>query len=186
MALNCLIGDGFDLDCMDGLGGIKGLWVLGGTLSGFTTGGTPSAVTGLTGTGTFYAYNIPANQAAQSNFTETITTSVTNGTVFYQDVLNVSFPKLDATKRAQILLLAKNRYLKVVFLDANGTYWCMGLNNGCMVTAGSATTGTALGDANGWTLTFTSQESYPAYSITSGSTLASVTTGITVESLQAT
>lgn len=173
--MSCFITDGIALDCMDALGGVKTAWVLGGTVSSYTLNGTDE-ISGLTGTGTFYKFELPKDTA---NFVETDTVAPVNGTVFYSQALTMQFHKMDTTKRNQIKLLAKNRDLKIVFLDNNGNYWFQGLTRGAQMTAGSANTGTMPGDANNYILTFTADEPAPAYQLSG--TLASITTGITVE-----
>jgi hypothetical protein len=57
-------------------------------------------------------------------------------------------------------LLAQAK-LAVVAVDRNGTKWIMGLENGVYLTTGTSATGTAMGDLNGMTLTFTSMEKSP-------------------------
>lgn len=173
--MSCFITDGFALDCMDSLGGVKTAWVLGGTISSYTLDGTDQ-ITGLTGTGTFYKFELPKDTA---NYVETDTVAPANGTVFFAQALTMQFHKRDTTKRNQIKLLAKNRDLKVVFLDNNGNYWLCGLTRGAQMTAGTSNTGTNPGDANNYSITLTAQEPAPAYELSG--TLAAITTGITVE-----
>ena len=74
---------------------------------------------------------------------------------------------MTAAKRNEILLVARNRNLKVIFEDNNGKYWLMGLTRGAVVSAGTSVTGTAVGDLNGYTLTLTAQEPEMAYEVQS-------------------
>lgn len=177
--MSCYITDGIALDCMDALGGIKTAWVLGGT--GATVGITSYAlsatdeITGITGSGTFYKFEVPKDTAM---YTETCTVAPAAGTVFYDQAISFQFHKMDTAKRNQLKLLAQNRDLKVVFLDNNGNYWMVGITRGAQITASAASTGTAPGDANNYTVTLTAQEPNPAYRFSS----AFVTQGgITVE-----
>ena len=48
-----------------------------------------------------------------------------------------------------------------MILDNNNQQWVIGEVNGAEITAGTAETGTALGDMSGYTLTITSQEKEP-------------------------
>jgi hypothetical protein len=57
-------------------------------------------------------------------------------------------------------LLAQAK-LAVIATDRNGAQWVMGLENGVYLTTGTSATGTAMGDLNGMTLTFTSMEKDP-------------------------
>ena len=68
---------------------------------------------------------------------------------------------MDAAKRNQILLLAQNRALRVVFVDNNNVNWLMGNVRGCVMSAGSAATGVAVGDLNAYTITLQGQEPAP-------------------------
>jgi hypothetical protein len=59
--------------------------------------------------------------------------------------------------RNEILLLAKN-YLIMIVHDNNDTYRMMGREFGLRMETGTANTGTAWGDRNGYTLNFTGKE----------------------------
>ena len=84
--------------------------------------------------------------------------------------------KMDANKRNQILLLAQNRVLRIAFVDSNNVTYIAGLERGCVMSSGTASTGTAVSDLNGYTLTFQSQE--PKSAVILASTLAdAVSTG---------
>jgi hypothetical protein len=51
--------------------------------------------------------------------------------------------------------------MSIIVLDNNGTYWLMGATNGVRLVSGDNGTGTALGDRNGYSLSFQAQESDP-------------------------
>ena len=173
--MSCYLTSGITLDCMDSLGGVKTAWVLGGTISSYTIDGTDE-ITGLTGTGTFYKFELPKDTA---NYVETDTVAPANGTVFYAQALTMQFHKRETAKRNQIKLLAKNRDLKVVFEDNNGKYWFVGLTRGAQMTAGTSNTGTNPGDANNYSITLTADEPAPAYELSGA--LSTITSGITVQ-----
>ena len=151
----CALTQGYTLDCKDSLGGIKALWLIAhANVSSVTeASGIVSAITKASGK-VFYKYELVKNTGA---LTETITASVENGTVFYAQELSVVLNKLQANTRNEILLLAKNTLMAVV-QDANDKYWLLGRYTGLDVTGGTAATGTAQGDRNGYTLTFTGGE----------------------------
>lgn len=131
------------------------MWLIAsGNVTSITeASGIVSAITKSAGK-VFYKYELVKNTGS---LTETITTSVENGTVFYAQELSVVLNKLQANTRNEILLLAKNTLL-VVVQDANDKYWLLGRVAGLDVTGGTAATGTATGDRNGYTLTFTGNE----------------------------
>ena len=151
----CALTQGYTLDCKDSLGGIKALWLIAhANVSSVTeASGIVSAITKASGK-VFYKYELVKNTGA---LTETITASVENGTVFYAQELSIVLNKLQANTRNEILLLAKNTLMAVV-QDANDKYWLLGRYTGLDVTGGTAATGTAQGDRNGYTLTFTGGE----------------------------
>ena len=78
----------------------------------------------------------------------------------------------------------KNPDLKIIVETNNGSqdgvgrYWLLGEENGVQLLSGTGATGTAFGDLNGYSLTFTGQEPEPASEI-SGS-LGDALSGITL------
>jgi hypothetical protein len=170
--MSCLINDIIALDCMNSIGGVKEMYIFAGDWNGVTVTEIAGEISVLSGAGTFYQFYLPKDTAST---TESINVSNVNGTVFYQPELTAVFQKLDAVKRNQILLLAQNRDLRVVFVDNNNVNWLMGVERGCVMSAGSGATGTAVGDLNGYTITLQGQE--PAPMIPLADNLASCITG---------
>lgn len=161
----CALTQGYTLDCKDSLGGIKAMWVINhANVTAVTeASGIVSAITKSAGK-VFYKYELVKNTGS---LTETITTSVENGTVFYAQELSIVLNKLQANTRNEILLLAQST-LMVVVQDANDKYWLLGRFTGLDVTGGTSATGTAQGDRNGYTLTFTGGEKALAPEVNSG------------------
>ena len=174
----CSINSGFALGCRDNTGGIKALYILSGSVSAITD--TSDEISDIAGAGIFYQFDL---QRGTSDFTETINGSTENGTVFYEGTVNAVFAKMQTSTRNQIKVLAANPDLKIVVEtnnDVDGSkFFYVGRVHGAQLNAGQGQTGTAIGDANGYTLTFTSQEPNPA-DVIAGTTLADALTGITV------
>ena len=180
----CDITSGFSLGCRDNVGGISNIYILSGSI---TTIDTASAglINGITGSGVFYKFEQEKNVG---DFTETPTPSLENGTVFYDQAVNVSFHKLQASIRNQVKTLAQNTNLKVVVETNNGLesaysgrYFLIGRFRGAAVSAGTGQTGTAFGDANQYSLTFKGLEPEPAFEVqSSDGTLGAALDGITV------
>jgi len=164
----CNITSALALDCIDSIGGVKTAYV--GTNIVFTseTYDGDNMITGATGSGTFYQYELAKNTAS---FTETFNISNENGTAFYEQALTFNIQKLGAEKRNELLLLSRNRDIKIIFEDNNGLFWLVGMTRGAVISAGSSVTGTAPGDANQYALTATAQEPAMAYQISSLSAL---------------
>jgi len=170
--MSCLINEALALDCMDSLGGVKVAYILAGEITALSEN-VGGEVTEIDGTGTFYEFQLAKDTAF---YNETINVSNTAGTVFYQGELTLVLQKMDANKRNQILLLAQNRDLRIAFVDSNNITYIAGLERGMVMSSGTAATGTAVGDLNGYTLVFQSQE--PKSAVILASTLAdAVATG---------
>jgi len=176
----CDITSGFTLGCRDNTGGITNLYILYGSIDTVTTV-SEGLIDGISGSGEFFKFELFRQT---SDFTEAITSTPENGTVFYEQTVNAVFFKLQSATRNQVKVLAQNPNLKVIVETNNGTvdgvgrYWLLGQDRGMQLLSGTGASGTAYGDLNGYSLTFTGQEPEPASEI-SGS-LAGVMSGITV------
>lgn len=174
----CDITSGFALGCRDNSGGIKAIYILSGSVAGITDSG--NEITDISGSGVFYQFDL---QRGTSDFTETINGSTENGTVFYEATVNATFAKMQTSLRNQVKVLAQNPDLKIIAEtnnnDSGSKFVYIGRTNGAQLNAGQSQSGTALGDLNGYTLTFTSQEPDPSDMIT-GTSLTGALTGITV------
>lgn len=177
----CDITSGFSLACRDNVGGIKNVYILSGSVSTITA--SSGAISDLNGSGVFYKFELTRNTG---DFTETPTISLENGTVFYSQVVNIALHKLQASIRNQVKVLAQNPDLKLVIETNNGSddnvgqFFYVGRYRGATMTGGTGATGTALSDANQYSMTFEAQEPYPAEEITTSGALTDALTGITV------
>lgn len=169
----CNITSALALDCMNSIGGLKTAYILAGAITSTTE--TAGEITDIIGSGSFYQFELAKDTAF---YNEAITVSNVNGTVFYQGELTIVLQKMSAEKRNQILLLAANRDLRIAFEDNNGITYIAGLTRGMVMSSGTAATGTAVADLNGYTLVFQSQE--PASAGILAGTLADAVTGITI------
>jgi len=178
--MSCDITSGFTLGCRDNTGGIKNLYILSGSITSVTDA-SEGLISGITGSGEFFQYELFRQT---SDFSEAISATPENGTVFYEQSVNAVFFKLQSSTRNQVRVLAKNPDLKIIVETNNGSedgvgkYWLLGEQNGVQLLSGTGATGTAFGDLNGYSLTFTGQEPEPASEI-SGS-LADALSGITL------
>ena len=174
----CDIVSGFTLGCRDNTGGLKNIYILSGSIG--STSGTEGLISVISGSGIFYKFELTRQTG---DFTETINASLENGTIFYEQTVNAPFHKLQSSTRNQIRTLAKNPDISMIVETNNsegGTvFFLLGESRGLSLSGGQAQTGTAFGDLQGYTLTFTGQEPEPASAL-SGSTLAGVLSGITV------
>jgi len=179
--MSCELSSGFELGCRDNIGGIKNVYILSGSVDTVTA--ATGAISDLDGSGVFYKFELPRNVG---DFTETPTPSLENGTVFYSQVVNLALHKLQASIRNQVKVLAQNPALKIVVETENGSddnvgqFFYVGRYRGATLTGGSGTSGAAMGDQNGYALTFEATEPYPSEEITTSGALTDALTGITV------
>ena len=149
--------------CKDVVGGIKNLYFVNygdlGTVT-ITDDGAAEEITDITGyTGdvdgnlTCFKYEVKGN----SSLEQTVNASRENGTVFYEQTLNLTLKKLSKTDNKELKLLAYGRP-HVVIEDYNRNFMMMGLENGADVSGGTIVTGAAMGDLSGYTLTLTGME----------------------------
>ena len=155
----CIVTKGRTEPCKDVVGGINAVYFADyGSLGTITYDGTNSdVVDGFGETPTWYKYVVKG----ASSFEQTFNSSRENGTIFYEQTLNVSLKKMSKQSHQELKLLA-NGMPHVIVEDNNGNKFMMGLEYGAEVTGGSVVTGTAMGDLSGYTLTFTAQEKLPA------------------------
>lgn len=179
----CDITSGFTLACRDNSGGIKNIYILSGSVDGITEAGD-GLISDISGSGTFYKFELTKNTG---DLTEAPTPSLENGTVFYETTLNVAFHKLQSSIRNQVKVLAQNPDLKIIVETNNGIespytgrYFLVGRYRGATLSAGSATSGTAFGDANQYALTFQGLEPEPMDEIQTTDGSVDFLTGISV------
>ena len=167
---------GRGVGCKDALGGIKRIYV-GAWTDGIWDDIASGEVAGLTGTNTLTVYTYDMTRGSGS-LNQTITSDLAAGTVFFDQVCTVTFNKAAAADITEISNLVKGR-MAVLVEDNNDNWFVMGHKNGVEVSGGTAQTGTAAGDQNGFTLEFSAQEVAPApfLALTSG---APTDTDITV------
>jgi hypothetical protein len=168
--MSCDISHGRLEPCKDVVGGLKNLYVLNyghydeTDITYDTAVGYEDVITAISlnpiapaTTTSIYKFELKGT----NSFETTITSSRENGTTFFEQVLSVQLKKQDAITHKQVKLLSYGRPNIIVETNA-GQYFIAGLFRGMDVTAGTISNGTALGDMNGYGLTFTGQEAVPA------------------------
>lgn len=172
--MSCNLTSGILLGCRDNVGGLKTMWITDFCNIASITQSTGDTITQISGTGTFYCFELIRTS---SQHTETVNASLENGTVFYQGETVAYFAKLEQAKRNILKTLAQSQRLAIVVEDNNGNYFYLGQTYGCFISAGTSVTGKALGDQNGYNMTFQYLEPNPMNQI-QGS-LSAVVSGIT-------
>lgn len=170
----CSITSGIPLGCRNSIAGVKTIYltnfenVTGYTYSSTQTGiDANSVITGMTfttgSTKPFYTFDVRRETA---QYTEAIQSNIQNGTLFYEGTLSMFFEKVQTYIRNRVMLIAQARTIAIV-LDKNGQYWLIGKTAGLDLTSGSVDLGKAAADANGYTLSFISQEPEEAIEVSS-------------------
>jgi len=154
----CALTTGYSLDCRDSNGGIKRFYIAEFTTAWSYTLSGGTIATSVSGAPTFRKYE---QEIETGMFEESIQTSRTNGTLFYEQDLTMVLFKMQATLRNEIYLVAQNR-LFIIARDENDKYWMVGRQRGAMLEPSKAGTGTARGDRNGYELKFKGKEALPA------------------------
>jgi hypothetical protein len=164
---------GRKLACKDAVGGIQKVFFADyGTLGTATI--TAGLVTAFSGTTyTLFQYDVKS----ASGLEQTITSSNDNGTTFFEQTLTLVLTKLDAATQVELAKVIATRP-HVFVQDNNGNYLAVGMTRGCDVN-GSISTGVALGDLNGYSLTITSQEPLMAQFVTSTLVTSKIAGGAT-------
>ena len=170
--MSCDISAGRTLPCKDQVGGLKNVYFANyGAISTTLSADDSIAATEFTGDA-FFQYELKGN----SSLTQNIQTSRENGTTAFEQVLELTLPKLSAADNQAVKLLAFGRP-HIVVEDYNGNFFLVGREHGADVTGGTVVTGAAMGDLSGYTLTFTGMERLPANAITGSFTSeANITT----------
>jgi len=163
--MSCDISHGRLEPCKDAVGGLRNIYILNYGLydetdiTYDTAVGYEDQITAITlpALSSIFKFELKGT----NSFEQTITSSRENGTTFFEQVLTVMLKKQDAITHKQIKLLSYGRP-NIIVENNNGQYFIAGLLRGMDVTAGTIANGTALGDMNGYSLTFTGQEATPA------------------------
>ena len=161
---------GRGLDCNRISGGVK--YIYFGVYDTFTApiDGTGIVVTNseitdieMDVTTGLYRYTVPRGS---TTINESITGSVENGTLFYTPTVNMVLNRLTKEDQNEIKLLGQTQVVIFAQLNAqlaNGhdVIVGMGVVNAMSLNAGTADSGAAFGDRNGYTLTFDGLEANP-------------------------
>lgn len=153
----CDIANGRLEVCKDAVGGIDAIYFIN-----YGDYSYPTDVTYVTGTDTIdavanvtslYKYELKGT----NSFDQVITSSRENGTSFVEQTLSVILKKQDAATHKAVKLLSYGRP-NIVVKNRNNQFFLAGLEHGMELTTANVANGTAMGDLNGYTLTFVGTE----------------------------
>ncbi len=167
----CDITAGRIEQCKDSVSGLKAMYLinyedLNSDSPTYVTYGTGDNVDEITDwvpvddTTQLTMYKFELKSTANS-FTTAINSSRDNGTTFFEQTLVAALKRQDVVTHKNVKLLAYGRP-RIVVRTMTDQFFLMGLDQGADVSAGEISSGAALGDFNGYSLTFTAQEELPA------------------------
>ena len=115
------------------------------------------------GGNTIYRYTVPRGS---TTVTDTITGNTDAGTIFYNPVVNMVLNRLTHQDQQEIKLLGQTQVrifaqLNAQLANGHDVIVALGMSNGMSLNAGTADSGAAFGDRNGYTLTFDGLEAEP-------------------------
>ena len=167
--------------CKDAVGGLKALYLINyADITSYTydvTPGLEDLIATIVGGATINAYKYELK--GTNTFDQNITSSRENGTTYVEQNLSVILKKQDIATHNEIKLLSYGRP-RVVVEDYNGSFFLMGLEHGAEVQTVAITSGAAMADLCGYTLTFQAMEKIPANFIDAANEAALLTAGLTV------
>lgn len=159
--MSCDISNGVAEPCKSAVGGLDAIYIINYgdyTSTDLTYDGTNTdMINDINGVSNVYKFELKG----ANSFEQTITSSRDNGTTFVEQTLTVNLKQQSAAKTKLVKLLSYGRPHIIVRTRAN-QYFLAGLERGMDLTTGVISNGTAMGDMNGYTLTFTGQENIPA------------------------
>jgi hypothetical protein len=164
----CTIGSGRTEPCKDVVGGLKNVYIINFEASNYavTENSTDTAANmsvpriaevGSASNVQAYRFQLKGN----SSYTENLQASRENGTLAFEQVLELQLKKLTKESHKEIKALSFGRP-HIIVEDYNGNLFLAGREHGMEVTGGTIATGTAMTDMSGYTLTFTGMERKPA------------------------
>ena len=151
----CDITSGRTEPCKDSVGGLKNIYIINfsSTLLSGATVDTNDQITDLAAQVTAYKFELKG----ANSFDEANENSRENGTSFWTQTGTIVLKKQDLTTQKEFKLLSYGRP-QILIEDYNGNFRLAGAENGCEISVNTAS-GAAMGDLNGYNITFTGTES---------------------------
>jgi len=159
----CDISNGRLESCKDSVSGLDAIYFINyginypDDVTYSANPGQEDLITEILGVNELYKYELKG----ANSFEQTIQTSRDNGTTFFEQVVVAQLKKQDVITHKTIKILAYGRR-HIVVRTRSLQFFIVGLERGADMTAGTISSGTALGDFNGYNMTFTAMENVPA------------------------
>ena len=164
--MSCEISHGRVEECKDSVSGLKAIYIINfddlnednATFDTATTDEEDELVSWEPAAPlSMYKYELKSTANALNT---TINASRDNGTTFFSQELVVNLKRQDVVTHKQVKLLSYGRP-RIIARSMTDQFFLLGFAQGCDVSAGTIGSGAALGDFNGYQLTFTAEEELP-------------------------
>ena len=157
--------------CSNNQGGIFSVWI--NDAANITAQGinlTGQTITATTTSPKFTTFEFNRNVGSS---TVEPKIDLINGSTYYEVKTTLLFHRREAAKSRSLQILAEGqRFLDIMYLDANGLYWYI---EDAQLDGGAEETGTVRGDGSKYTVTFTAQMDHRPYEV-----LSTIVSGMTV------
>jgi hypothetical protein len=165
--------------CKDVVGGLKAIYFTNfAEITSYTYDGTNTdLIATVVGGGTINAFKYELK--GTNTFDQNVTSSRENGTTYVEQNLSVVLKTQTIADHNEIKLLTYGRP-RVLVEDYNGNFFLMGLEHGVEVQTVAISSGTAMADLSGYTLTMQAMEKIPANFVDSANEAGLTAVGYTV------
>lgn len=161
----CDITSGRTEACKESVGGLRNIYIANFAPDMFDglTLGTDEEITALASAVDTFKFELRGDN---NTFEETNESSRDNGTSFWTQTGSIVLKKQDKATQRELKLLSYGRP-HVIIEDYNGNFRLAGAQNGVEFSV-STSTGGAMGDLNGYNITFEGKETTPALFVDAG------------------
>lgn len=143
---------GIDFSCKDSVGGIKNIWLADWNAAAPSVSDDRYTATIKTGTPATYVFKLFRFRVGNGSMTSTMNADEANGTAYVQTDLNVKFTKMSEDARNEVAEIFKGNVAAIVETNT-GEYYGLGAEHPLTFSAGTASTGAAMGDFAGYDIT---------------------------------
>lgn len=163
MPSNCpAIAQAYSKQCRDAQGGVLKFYITEhANISSYTeASGVLTAITMVSGK-KFWLYE---QETESANYTDNPTPSSVNGTNFFEQTFNAVLLKRSAAISYSLRALSQQNVC-IIAVEQTGTMFILGIKNGMVMNPSVGTSGTAMGDRNGYELAWLGKEPHSSYTI---------------------
>lgn len=153
---------GISKDCEGALGGIRRVWLA--SWCDVTVTVASDVVSAISPANAWHEYEFRKNTGS---LTSTLNKDDTTGTAYWHTDLVLQFGRLETAKRVEVMGLL-NSDIAAIVEDRNGRYWYIGYEEPVEIgDGGTAETGTAQADFNGYNITLSEDATILPYEVPS-------------------